>query len=154
MCKQTHPFSLKDFYKGGIVLECTLIRSNYVDTKQRGISMKVIRTLNRINVNNLDTVLPFYEELLNLKTEMRFKFSALELASIGNFLFIAGKEEDLQPFINTKVTLLVDSIADFKTYLERNGAQIVRGPMEVPTGKNMTVKHPDGSLIEYVEHLK
>lgn len=25
-------------------------------------------------------------------------------------------------------------------------------PSQVPTGKNMTVKHPDGLVAEYVEH--
>ena len=32
------------------------------------------------------------------------------------------------------------------------GAAIVEPPKPVPTGSNMRVRHPDGTLVEYVEH--
>jgi hypothetical protein len=40
----------------------------------------------------------------------------------------------------------------FARHLPTLGAEIVNGPKDVPTGRNMLVRHPDGTLIEYVEH--
>ncbi|AKB31533.1 hypothetical protein MSSIH_0843 [Methanosarcina siciliae HI350] len=78
----------------------------------------------------------------------------LELAQIGNILRIAGSDETLKPFRSTRTTFLVDSLDEFRVLLEEKGAEIIRGPDKVPTGRNMTVEHPDGSVIEYVEHSK
>jgi len=117
--------------------------------------MKVIRIATRVYVNKLDLALSFYENLLGKKADMRFTYPevGLELAAVGDFLLLAGSEEALKPFKDTKVTLLVDSIEEFKSYLEENGAKIVRDIKNVPTGKNMTVEHPDGSIFEYVQHF-
>lgn len=83
---------------------------------------------------------------------MRFAYPRvnLELASVGDILLIAGSEESLKSFQDTKGTFLVDSV----DHLQSSGAKIVRGPNGVPTGKNMTVKHPDGTIFEYVQHSK
>ncbi|MPN53990.1 hypothetical protein SDC9_201659 [bioreactor metagenome] len=85
---------------------------------------------------------------------MRFQVPqvGLELAQIGDILLIAGSEEALKPFRITQATFLVDSLDEFRAFLEERGAEIIRRPAKVPTGWNMTVKHPDGSVIEYVEH--
>ncbi len=116
--------------------------------------MKILKILSRVFVNDLDEYLDFYETLLDSKTELRFTMpqAGLELAQLGNILIIAGTEKSLKPFKETKTTILVDSIGQFKTFLEEKGSKIVRGPSKVPTGINMTVQHPDGSLFEYVEH--
>ena len=52
------------------------------------------------------------------------------------------------------ITSNQNKIDEFRTYLEEKGAEIIRGPNKVPTGRNMTVRHSDGSVIEYVEHSK
>ena len=117
--------------------------------------MKILKILSRIYVNDLNEYLDFYETLLGSKTELRFSMpqSRLELAQIGNILIIAGNEKSLKPFKRTRATILVDSIDQFKTFLEKRGSKIIRGLSKVPTGINMTVQHPDGSIFEYVEHL-
>ena len=116
--------------------------------------MKVLKILSRIYVNDLDEHIDFYETLLDSKTELRFSMppAGLELAQIENILIIAGSEESLKHFRKTRATILVDSIEQFKTFLEERGSKITRGPSKVPTGINMTVEHPDGSIFEYVEH--
>lgn len=118
--------------------------------------MKVFKTLPRVYVKNLNSAIPFYEELYNTKANMRFKMpvGGLELAQVGDILIISGNEDDLKMYRNTLYSLLVDSIEEYKIYLEKAGASIIRGPKQVPTGINMTVKHPDGSIVEYVEHNK
>jgi predicted enzyme related to lactoylglutathione lyase len=118
--------------------------------------MKVLKTLSRLYINDLNPALGFYEELLGTHTAMRFEIPqiGLELAQIGDILLIAGSDEALKPFRSTQATFLVDSLEEFKAYLEEKGAKIIRGPNKVPTGRNMTVRHPEGSVIEYVEHSK
>lgn len=69
-------------------------------------------------------------------------------------LLIVSPEQALKPFRSTQATMLVDTLDEFQDYLKEKGAEILRGPNEVPKGRNMTVKHPDGVIIEYIEHLK
>lgn len=117
--------------------------------------VKILKKLVRIYVNELDSAIAFYEKLTNHHVDMRFEMPLknLELASIDDLLLLSGKEEDLKPFKQTKVTFLVDSVYEFKNFLENNGSTIIREPSRVPTGKNMTVKHPNGLVAEYVEHI-
>jgi hypothetical protein len=46
----------------------------------------------------------------------------------------------------------LDSLAEWRRELTALGAEIVEPPKRVPTGSNMRVRHPDGALVEYVEH--
>ena len=118
--------------------------------------MKVLKTLIRVYVDDLDSALSFYENLLGIKVRSRFGYPEmkLELATVGDILIIAGSREALKPFQDTNGTFLVDSVEEFRNYLEQRGGKIIRGIKDVPTGRNMTVQHPDGAVIEYVEHFK
>ncbi len=118
--------------------------------------MQVKQILHRSYVQDIEQAVEFYEKLLNKKCSMRLKYTEanLELAQIGDILIIAGSEEALKPVGDTKVTFLVDSIIEFRDFLLNNGAVILRDIKEVPTGMNMTVKHSDGTIAEYVEHRK
>ncbi|MEV5329695.1 hypothetical protein AB0K67_36690 [Nonomuraea sp. NPDC052634] len=33
----------------------------------------------------------------------------------------------------------------------REGGETLDGPNDVPTGRNLTVRHPGGAIVEYVE---
>jgi len=98
--------------------------------------------------------LHFYENIFGEKCRLRFKYAdaGLELANVGSILLIAGSDEALFPFKTTQATFLVDSLNDFKDKLVQYRAVILEEPKKVPTGANMRVKHPDGTVIEYVEH--
>jgi Predicted enzyme related to lactoylglutathione lyase len=117
--------------------------------------MKIIKKLIRVYVDELNSALAFYEELLGTKSEMRFAYNEvhLELATVGDILLIAGSNEALKPFRDTKATFLVDSVEEFKSYLEQRGGKMIRGVKDVPTGRNMTMEHPDGTIFEYVQHF-
>ncbi len=67
-------------------------------------------------------------------------------------MLISGSENHLAPFKKTKITCLVDSVDDFKTFLQEHGATILDPPKSVPTGRNMRARHMDGLVVEYVEH--
>ncbi len=116
--------------------------------------MKVKQILSRIYVNDIDQAISFYEELLQDKCASRFLYPQmnLEIARISNLLFVGGTDEALAPFRSTSITMLVDSVEGYKDFLLKNGATIIRDVLQVPTGLNMTVRHADGTVVEYVEH--
>lgn len=116
--------------------------------------MHIKQMLSRVYVDNMDCALPFYEELSGRPCANRFKYeqAGLEIARIDNLLIIAGSKQALEPFRATSVTFLVDSLVDYRDFLLNNKAQIIRDMQTVPTGLNMTVKHEDGTIVEYVEH--
>lgn len=116
--------------------------------------MVIRQALTRIYVQDIDSVIEFYEGLFHNKCSLRFNYKevSLELAQVGNILILCGSEKALEPFRDTKATFLVDSVAEFRNYLLKHGAKIIRDLRKVPTGVNMTVKHADGTIFEYVEH--
>jgi len=115
--------------------------------------MKIKQTLSRIYVNEIDSAIDFYEKLTGEKCSNRFEYNSvrLELAKVGNFLIIAGSDDSIKPFKETSTSVVVDSISEYKKYLLQHGGKIIRDIQIVPTGLNMTVKHEDGAVIEYVE---
>jgi predicted enzyme related to lactoylglutathione lyase len=118
--------------------------------------MKILGTLTRIYTTTFDETLRFYEDLTGTKAGIRFALPAagLELAQVQDILIIAGSDDTLQPFRSTNATFLVDSLEEYHRFLTAHGAEIIRQPQTVPTGMNMTIRHPDGSVVEYVEHRK
>lgn len=120
--------------------------------------MKVLNVSSRVYLqpDTIDSAITFYEDLLNQTCLLRFAYPAagLEIASVGHILLIAGSAESLEPFRKTQVTFLVDNLDDFLPYLKQTGAQILSSPKEVPTGRNIHVCHPDGLMVEYVEHTQ
>lgn len=116
--------------------------------------MEIKKILTRLYVNDINTAIDFYRKLLNQDCDLSFKYTEmnLELAQIGNILILGGTNEALEPFEDTKATFLVDSVIEFREFLLKNGAVIVRDLKKVPTGMNLTVKHLDGTVIEYVEY--
>lgn len=116
--------------------------------------MKVKQILNRFYVHDIEQAIEFYEKIINEKCSMRFHHpkADLDLAQIGSLLILGGCNEALAPFRETQATFLVDSVSEFRDFLLKSGAVIIRDVTEVPTGFNMTVRHPDGTVAEYVEH--
>jgi len=118
--------------------------------------MKVLNILVRryLPLDRLEASVHFHEQIIGQKARLRFYYPehSLELAQVGSILLIAGTAESLAPFVNTHATFMVEGIVDFARHLPTVGAEVIDGPKDVPTGQNMLVRHPDGTLIEYVEH--
>ncbi|MFD9861502.1 VOC family protein [Streptomyces alboflavus] len=115
------------------------------------------RTLIRVYTppGTLDSVTAFYERLLGVERDMYFTYPARELtlAVVGSFLLVEATEEVLEPFRATDGTLLVDSADAYLTRLAaEEGTEILVPAHRVPTGTGFTARHPDGTVIEYVEH--
>lgn len=118
--------------------------------------MKILEVLTRIYISpeDLDGVIVFYEHIFGKKCRLRFKYHevGLEFAGVGSVLLIAGVDDALHPYKSTQATFLVDSINDYYKEFVKQGVVILEEPKKVPTGVNMRVRHPDGTIVEYVEH--
>jgi hypothetical protein len=117
----------------------------------RGFMMAVLTTYARVYVNDLDTALPTFMALTGTKPGRRFAYRGVELASIGDYLLVAGTREALAPFLNVQATVIVDSLDDVFAVVAQEGGETLDGPNDVPTGRNLTILHPGGAVIEYVE---
>lgn len=113
--------------------------------------MTVLATLARVYVDDLDVALPTFVELTGEQPRLRFTYRGLDLASVGGYLLLAGSEEALAPYRGTHATAIVESIDRILSITEQHGGEILDGPNEVPTGRNLTVQHPGGATIEYVQ---
>ncbi|MFJ5231369.1 hypothetical protein ACIQBJ_15905 [Kitasatospora sp. NPDC088391] len=108
--------------------------------------MPALATLARIYVDDLDTALPTFTALAGEPARLRFPYRDLELARVGGFLLIAGTPEALAPYRETQATVLVD---DLEAVLPTG--TVLDGPNTVPTGRNATLRHPGGAVVEYVQ---
>lgn len=115
--------------------------------------MQIIKILSRVYVNDAEKAIEFYEKLFRKKISSRFKMKNpdLEVINIDNLLIIAGTEKELDSVRNTMATFSVDSLQEYREFLLNSGATIIKDITKVPTGWNMTVKHKDGIIVEYVQ---
>ncbi|MFI6688118.1 VOC family protein [Streptomyces sp. NPDC050485] len=96
----------------------------------------------------------FYEEVLGVERDMWFSYpeKGLALATVGGFLLVEGADHDVAPFLDVDGTLLVDDASAHLARLTARGAEVLEPLHQVPTGSGFTARHPDGTVIEYVEH--
>lgn len=114
--------------------------------------MRVFRTYARAYTDDLDAVLASLTAATGEPISTRITMpNGLELASVGRVLLVAGDERTLEPYRATVATLIVEDLDECQARLEQTGAEIVRGPQAVPTGRNLTAKLPGGVQVEYVE---
>lgn len=118
--------------------------------------MKVLNILVRrcLPLDRFDEAVAFHETLIGQTARLRFDYPEyqLKLAQVASILFIAGTAESLAPFVATHATFFVEDIESFAAHLPKVGAEVLEPPKPVPTGWNMLARHPDGTLVEYVEH--
>ncbi len=107
-----------------------------------------------IPIEHLDDAIQTYERLFDQKARLRFDYAEknLRLAQVGQVLLIGGTDVSLEPFRATSMTFLVEDIEACRSFLPSIGATTIREIQPVPTGRNMLIRHPDGAIVEYVEH--
>jgi hypothetical protein len=114
--------------------------------------MRIFRTYARVYTTDLNAVLAPLSTATDEPITSRFRMpNGLELAAVGQVLVVAGDERTLEPYTATAATLIVDDLDECQVRLNQTGAQMVRGPQAVPTGRNLTAKLPGGVQLEYVE---
>jgi len=116
------------------------------------VTVRVLRTYARVYAADLDDVVPALSRVTGRPVTNRFSLpNGLQLATVGRILVVAGDDETLAPYRATQATLIVDDLDRCRAALAAEGARIVRGPQEVPTGRNLTAVLPGGATVEYVE---
>lgn len=118
--------------------------------------MKILQVVTRIYVSReqLESSISFYESMFAERCGVRESFPEVgaEAAQVGSILLVAGSDQALGALKNTQANFLVDSLNEWKDYLLENGATLIDGPKQAPTGPEMRVKHPDGAVIKYVQY--
>ena len=118
--------------------------------------MKIFNVLVRrcIPADRFDSAVSFYEDLAGEPARLRFDHPTmgLRLAQVASILLIGGQPEKLDAVEATRATFLVDDLDAYCAHLPTIGAEVLRAPQTVPTGRNMLVRHPDGMQVEYVQH--
>jgi hypothetical protein len=114
---------------------------------------RALRTYARLYVQDLDVTLATLAPIVEQPVSSRFEHptAGLTLAAIGGLLIIAGPPERLAAVRDTQATVIVDDLDGLLAALQQTSAQVLHGPTPVPTGRNVTVRHPGDAIIEYVE---
>lgn len=119
--------------------------------------MKILKTAYRryVSPEVFESTIEFYEDLQELACERRLSFAHLgiEVAVVGAFIVLAGSDQALAPVRHVEAALIVDSLDAFASLLRRAGADVPEAFHCTPAGRNMTVRHTDGLVVEYFEAL-
>lgn len=113
-----------------------------------------------VSPDRLREAVAHYKALTGGRCTLHFPFPdrGLELASVSSpavsFLIIAGDDARLGPFRETKLTMLVEDIDAVAPALLELGARIPQPVTPVPTGFQTRARHPDGLVVEYVQHTE
>lgn len=122
--------------------------------------MNILEAYSRVFVdpNKFDDTIAFYERLTQGQCRMRADYPEvqLQIADVSSphatFLIIAGTPEARRPFETTSLTLKVDSLQVAIHELDTLGAEHIEPVQSAPSGLKTRYRHPDGLIVEYVEH--
>lgn len=118
--------------------------------------MKVLNILtqHQVDLVQFDAALQFYEGVLGQapRLDLELLDGRLRIAQVASMLLIGAEAQLLASMPPVRAAWLVDDIEAFAEQLPRQGATLVEGLADIATGRSMLVRHPDGLLVEYVEH--
>jgi hypothetical protein len=117
--------------------------------------MKILKTAYRRYVAPaaFDATVRFYETLQQTSCERRLSFPEMgvEVAVIGAFILLSGSDEALSSVRHVEAALIVDSLDEFVAELRALGVSVPSEYHVSSAGRNVTVTHPDGLIVEYFE---
>jgi hypothetical protein len=116
--------------------------------------LKIIQVLSRIFVEDLNRSVSVYELLFSESCKMRFKIpqANVELAQVGTVLLYAGEGIEQERLID--ISFVADNLEEWRTYWLEHGGAVVRDLWPVAGGRNMVLRHPDGTAAEYLEFFE
>lgn len=122
----------------------------------------ILETYTRVFVDQhlLDQTSAFYCKLLDGKEKLRFDDpkTGLTLVAVSSpklsILIISGPPDRRQPFEDTKLTIKVSELSPFLEHLLDGGAEQLEPIQATPVGHKTRFRHPDGLIVEYVDHTK
>ncbi|MGF6889427.1 catechol 2,3-dioxygenase-like lactoylglutathione lyase family enzyme [Nocardia sp. GAS34] len=106
----------------------------------------------RVGDDEFESTVGYYESVFGAPCPLRFRYDAggLEIATVGTLVVIGGSQEHLAAAVRQDLVAMVDSIDEWRAALPA-AAEVQQEPADIPTGRNMYVRNPDGSLFEFVE---
>jgi len=107
----------------------------------------IVAVLARVIVDDLDLALPLYQRLAGTDDVKRFRFGAVELASVGPFLLLSGATA---AYADRVATLLVQDLAPVVADITKAGGTLIDGPSAGPNGDRLIARDPDGAVFEYI----
>ncbi len=118
--------------------------------------MRVLNILTRhqLELARFDQAVAFYESLLGqrMRLDLRLLDGRLRIAQVASMLLVGADAALLEAMPPVRSAYLVEDLAAWAEWLPRQGATVVEPPAPIATGHSMLVRHPDGLLVEYVEH--
>jgi hypothetical protein len=123
-----------------------------------GLDIKEVQTRVFVAPERFRATVDYYKALTAGRCSLHFPFPerGLELAVVSSaqasFLIIAGAEGAIAPFRSTALTVVVADIAAVAERLVPLGAVVLQRVTPVPTGYQTRLRHPDGLIVEYVQH--
>jgi predicted enzyme related to lactoylglutathione lyase len=111
-----------------------------------------------VGAGELDKTSAFYRALLSGEETQRFDYpeAGLKLATVSSpklsVLIIAGDADKRRRFELTRLTIKVTGLAETIANLLKAGAEQLEPIQKTPVGQKTRFRHPDGLVVEYVEH--
>ncbi|MCF4141161.1 VOC family protein [Streptomyces sp. Tue 6430] len=112
--------------------------------------MNILGATLRVCVDDLEAAVPFYERLSGAPA-LRFERGGVRVAAVGCFLLMSGPAAELEVLRKVSATIAVTDVDQAHRTLDELGADIIAGPLATPAGRNLIVRHPDGTVYEYVD---
>lgn len=108
-------------------------------------------------VGTLPATVRFYEGLTSVALDMDMDIpeAGLHVVAVGPFLILEMDMETLEragQAAQTQVTVLNAHLDEAVARQVAAGARIVQQRWEAPPGPGVRLRHPDGLLVEYLEH--
>jgi hypothetical protein len=108
-------------------------------------------------LGRLRRTVEFYESLsgTELDIDLDLPEAGLHVVGVGQFLILEmdpSKLDRIDRAKQTTVTVLAPHLEDAVRASVQRGAAIVEGPWQSPPGPGYRLRHPDGLLVEYLEH--
>ena len=99
----------------------------------------------------------FYESLVGTELDIDLDLPevGLHVVGVGQFLILEldpSKLDRVDRARQTTVTVLAPHLEEAVRTSVKRGAAIVEGPWQSPPGPGYRLRHPDGLLVEYLEH--
>ena len=113
----------------------------------------ILKTYLRVFTENVEQSLALLRQLVGHEVDMRFKMPAdgLEIVAIGDFCLVGGTAEVLAPIRALQGPLVVDDLDATTAALLAGGAEITKPEALSLSGRYLFARHPDGTLVEYVQ---
>jgi len=106
----------------------------------------------------LDRTVDFYSTILRGTVSLRFSDpnTGLTLAAVSSpklsVLIIAGPPEARRPYEATALTVKVENLDENLPVVTNAGAVQLEPIQPTPVGRKTRFRHPDGLIVEYVDH--